>query len=519
MDAPVHLSIRGIGKSFGSTRALDDVSIELHRGSVHAFVGENGAGKSTLGKIIAGVLPQDQGHLVLGGTPVSFASPRQALEHGIALVAQELALVPQMTVAENVFLGAEPARGGWVDRSALRHRFGRLAADAGFDLPAAIPVGRLAIGAQQQVEILRALARDAQLLVFDEPTASLSAAEGERFHRIVRNIAASGRTVVLVSHFLGEVLDLADTVTVLRDGRVVRTSRAADETESTLISGMLGRSLGRTFPPKTPPPGTAPDALVVEGLSAPGVHGVSLRVRTGEIVGLGGLIGAGRSELARAIFGAAPAHAARLALRGGHAGGGHAGGGKLGGGQLGGGQLGGSPAASIRAGVALIPESRKDDGLVLGRPVRENVSLPSLPSLSRLGFIRRPAEDARVHEALRRASGPDAIEAPAAALSGGNQQKVLFARAVAGRLVLLIADEPTRGVDVGAKREIYEHLVALAASGVAVLLISSEIEELLGLAHRVLVMRAGRIVAELEGESMTEAAVLGAAFGATPAAA
>ncbi len=499
MDEPVHLEVRGVVKTFGSTRALDDVSLRVRTGSIHALVGENGAGKSTLGKIIAGVLRPDQGALVLRGAPVTFSSPRQALEHGIAHVAQELALVPGLTVAQNVSLGTEPRRLGFVDRRGLRAHFEQLTAEAGFDLPADAPVGRLPIGRQQQVEILRALARDAGLIVFDEPTASLSVAEVERLHEVIRRLAASGRTVILVSHFLGEILELADTVTVLRDGRVVRTARAADETEASLISAMLGRTLGRTFPPKVPPAADAPPVLVVEDLTAPGVRGVSLRVRAGEIVGLAGLIGAGRSELARAIFGAVPATAGRLAL-------GEA-------------ELGRDPRASIRAGVAIIPESRKDEGLLLERSVRENVSLASLPILSRFGFVRRPVEDRRVGDALRRVAGTSAIEARAASLSGGNQQKILFARALLGGPSLLIADEPTRGVDVGAKREIYEHLAGLASGGVGILLISSEVEELLGLAHRLLVMRAGRIVAQLEGESMTEDAVLNAAFGADPAAA
>ncbi len=226
-DDAVHLEVRGLGKSFGATRALDDVSIAVRAGSVHAFVGENGAGKSTLGKIIAGVFPQDQGELVLRGTTVSFGSPRRALVNGIALVAQEVALVPRLTVAQNVFLGTEPRRAGFIDRRAMRERFERLAADTGFDLEAGTMVGRLPPAQQQQVEILRALAREADLIVLDEPTASLSGAETERLHEIVRGLRSRGQTVILVSHFLGEVLDLSDTVTVLRDGRVVRTGPTA----------------------------------------------------------------------------------------------------------------------------------------------------------------------------------------------------------------------------------------------------------------------------------------------------
>ena len=495
-----HLEIRGVGKWFGATRALDDVSVSLSAGSVHAFVGENGAGKSTLGKIVAGLFPPDQGQLFLRGTQVAFRSPREALDRGIALVAQEVTLVPQLSVAENVYLGAEPRRAGIIDRRRLGQAFQQLADDAGFDLDAKARVGRLSIGKQQQVEILRALARAAELIVLDEPTTSLSAKEVERLHEIVRKLAATGRTVLLVSHFLNEVLELANTITVLRDGQVVRTSAATDETEASLIAAMLGRSVGKAYPPKVPAPADAPVVLSLRGLVAPGVNGVSLDLRAGEIVGLAGLIGAGRSELALAIYGAVPAQVAS----------------GEGGAQS---PLPGSPAASLAAGVALIPESRMDDGLLLGRPVRENVSLASLRALSRLGFVERGREHAEVADALERASAAPRLDPPAGSLSGGNQQKLLFARALLSKPRVLIADEPTRGVDVGAKRDLYELLAKLAADGVGILLISNEIEEILGLAHRVLVMRAGLVVAELAGDQMTEGAILGAAFGATQEAA
>lgn len=489
----VHLDVRGIGKSFGATRALDDVSIPIRAGSVHAFVGENGAGKSTLGKIIAGVFPQDQGDLVLRGTPIQFHSPREALQRGIALVAQEVALVPQLTVAGNVFLGAEPRRSGFIERDRLAERFQRLTTEAGFDLDGNAMVGRLPIAQQQQVEILRALARDADLIVLDEPSASLSAHEVERLHEIVRRLRAGGRTVILVSHFLQEVLALADTVTVLRDGKVVRTGPATDDTEGSLIAAMLGRPASRTYPDKRLPAEGGPVALAIRNLSAPGVRNVSMMVRAGEIVGLAGLIGAGRSELARAVYGAAPSNAGEILA--------------------GTSPLAGSPVDSIRAGVALIPESRKDEGLFLRRPIRENVSLASLAGLQRLGFVRRRAERIQVASVLARVTGTSLLEAPADVLSGGNQQKLLFARALLATPSVLIADEPTRGVDVGAKRDLYELLVDLAAGGVAILLISNEMEELLGLAHRVVVMRMGRVVAELAGPAMTEAAILAAAFG------
>ncbi len=494
----IHLETRGIGKSFGATRALDDVSVAVRTGSVHAFVGENGAGKSTLGKIIAGAIAPDQGSLVLAGSPVAFRAPREALDRGIALVAQEVALVPQLTVAENIFLGAEPRRAGIVHRRRLRLDAERLAADAGFDVAPDARVGALPLAKQQQVEILRALARDAALIILDEPTASLSAAEVERLHTVVRRLSAGGRTVILVSHFLREVLDLADTITVLRDGRVVSTVPAGASSEASLIAAMLGRSVGHAYPPKRPPAANSPVILEAEALQAVGVRDASLSLRAGEIVGLAGLVGAGRSELGRVLYGAAGLHGGRVSA--------------------GGRPLANDPQAALRAGVAFIPESRKDDGLMLHRPVRENVSLTGLRRLTRLGLIDRGAERRRVAAALEQVTGTDRLEAEASALSGGNQQKLLFARALQTRPGVLIADEPTRGVDVGAKRDIYELLAALAAEGMAVLLISNEVEELLGLSHRLLVMRAGAIVAELDGPAMTEQAILAAAFGTVSAA-
>ena len=491
--APVpHLQVAEVSKAFGGTQALDGVSLAIAAGSVHALVGENGAGKSTLAKIITGVFPMDQGQLLLRGTPVSFGSPRDALEHGVAVVAQELALVPQLTVAENVFLGVEPRRAGFVRDRDLGARFRRLTASSGFDLPADTPAGSLPLASQQQVEILRALARNADLIVLDEPTAALSGRETEQLHEIVRSLARAGRTVVLVSHFLREVLELSDTVSILRDGRLVRTSPSRDETEASLISGMLGRSFSRTFPAKQIADTNAAVALDVRNVSAPGVHDVSLQVRSGEILGLAGLVGAGRSELARAVYGAVPVTSGTVAV-----------------GQR---SVSGGPAASIRGGVAMIPESRKEEGLIARRSVRENVSLASLSLVQRLGFVRRHKEATVVGEALTlvdvRAAPSDSV----VTLSGGNQQKVLFARALLAKPSVLIADEPTRGVDVGAKRAIYELIAGLAADGVGVLLISSEIEEILGLAHRILVIRGGRAVAELEGDAMTEGNILAAAF-------
>ena len=494
VDHSSHVEVEGVSKRFGGVLALDRVSLAIETGSIHALVGENGAGKSTLGRIVAGALSPDEGRLLVHGAPVSFRSPHEALSSGIATVAQELSIVPRLSVEQNVFLGVEPRQAGVVNRRALRARYRELADSAGFDLPAAATAGRLRIGEQQQVEILRALARDAELIVMDEPSAALSGPDVDRLHEIVRSLAASGKTILLVSHFLREVLVLADKVTILRDGQLVRTRPTAEETEDSLIQGMLGRPLGAAFPPKPQRAAEAPLALAVRDLRAPGVHGVSLEVRAGEIVGLAGLVGAGRPELARAIFGADRRAGGSVELTGERS-------------------VRGGPSVSLHGGLAMIPESRKEQGLLFTRSVTENVSIASLRGLTRGGIVNRKAERLAAAEILDawglRSEG---YGAPVASLSGGNQQKVLFARMLMCSPSMLIADEPTRGVDVGAKRAIYDLLVSLAERGLGVLLISSEIEEIVGLAHRVLVMRAGRLVSELEGDAINEPAILAAAF-------
>ena len=502
----VHVELQDISKSFGGTRALEGVSLAIGHGSIHALVGENGAGKSTLGKIIAGVHSPDHGQLLLAGEPVRFRSPRDAISRGVILIAQELATVPSLTVAENVFLGVEPRHAGFQKRRELRRRYIELAASVGFELDAEANVGSLRTADQQKVEILRALCRNAQLIVMDEPTAALSQPDAKALHVVIRQLARSGTTVVLVSHFLGEVLELADEVSILRDGRLVQTVPAAGQTEDSLLSAMLGRSLDATFPPKRPVPADAPVALSVRGLTAPGVNDVSFDLRAGEVLGLAGLVGAGRTELARAVYranrpGAGTVRVAGVAGRARAAS------------MV---SVTGTPRTAMRAGLAMIPESRKEQGLLLGRSVSENVTLSSLAQLSRAGMVRPRPERRAVRDMLTRVDVRGGGQAMvASALSGGNQQKLLFARSLLRDPRVLIADEPTRGVDVGAKRAIYELLASLTQSGLSVLLISSDVEEILGLAHRVLVMRAGRIVAELTGDEATEAAIIGAAFGAT----
>jgi ABC-type sugar transport system ATPase subunit len=503
MSAPaLQVELRGISKRFGGVQALDDVTLEVEQGAIHALVGENGAGKSTLGKIIAGVYAPDSGTLIIEGRPVRYHSPRDALADGVTTIAQELTLVPQRSVIENVFLGSESLRIGFVRRRSMRSRFDTLCERAGFDLPAHALTGTLRIADQQKVEILRALAREAKLIVMDEPTAALTADESERLLNIVRGLRARGTTIVYVSHFLSEVLSIADAVTVLRDGRLIRTAPAASESPQSLVTAMLGRTMDMTFPDKAFPPDEASAVLSVRGLARRGVlEDISFEVRAGEIVGLAGLIGSGRTEVARAIFGADHRDSGEIVLDGRPL--------RI-----------RSPRHAIRAGIAMLPESRKDQGLLMRSPIVQNVSLAHLADVCQSGFVAPLRERRRVSELTERVDvRAPRLKAWVSTLSGGNQQKVLFAKWLFRPPKLLVADEPTRGVDVGAKRAIYGLIHSLAAGGMAVLLISSEIEEVLGLAHRVLVIRGGRLVAEFDGRVATEDDVLHAAFatgGAAP---
>ncbi len=493
----IHVEARGIGKHYGGVAALSDVSVTIRRGEIHALCGENGAGKSTLGKIIAGAVQPDAGQLLLDGREVHYRAPRDALRDGVAIIAQELALVPQLSVVDNVFLGHEYGSGGLVDRRRGREHLARLAGQIGLRVDPDTRVGELRTAEQQQVEIVRALARDARLIVMDEPTAALSRPEAERLLQLTRDLRDHGVTIIYVSHFLADVLALCDTVTVLKDGRYVKTVAASGETVDSLVASMLGRELGQQFPDVVEPPTDAPPVLRVRGLTRPGAFAdVDFEVRAGEIVGMAGLVGAGRSEIARAIFGADPRDGTV---------------------ELDGRPLGRpSPGDSIRSGLAMLPESRKDQGLVMMRSISENVAMAHLDEVMRGGFLQRSREKRVVGDVLKSVDTRAASTSlPVSALSGGNQQKVALAKWLVRKPRVLIADEPTRGVDVGAKRAIYELLHGLAAEGVGVLVISSELEEVLGLAHRVLVVRGGRIVSELPREQADEETVMRAAFGAT----
>lgn len=494
------VDITEVSKRFGAVLALDRVSLRIEPGSIHALVGENGAGKSTLGKIIAGVIQPDSGSVAVSGEAVTLRSPRDALGAGIATIEQEISLIPDLTVRDNVFLGTESRIAGVISRRDLDRRWQAITQESGFRLTAADRVRDLPLGQRQQAEILRALSRHADLIVLDEPTAALNEPEVRALHETIRSVADRGASVLIVTHFLKEVLSIADTITVLRDGKLVRTAPAAEQDEESLIRAMLGRDLSAVFPDKRLAGPSSPVVLSGRDITATGVRDVSIEIRAGEIVGLAGLDGSGRDELARALYG-------DLALHGGTV------------------TVGGtttarpSPRRSLARGLSMIPASRRDDGLFPSRPVTENASITSLADFVRAGVVRRGAESGRVAEVLERLNVPPGRRRDqVATLSGGNQQKVLFARALLRPTVALIAHEPTRGVDIGAKAAIYALLAALAAEGMGIALISAEPEELIGLSHRVLVMRLGSVSAELTDGEITEKNILTAALSGASAA-
>jgi ABC-type sugar transport system ATPase subunit len=491
-----HVEVRGLSKHFGGAIALRDVSLAVRQGAIHGLVGENGAGKSTLARIMAGLIRPDAGEICIHGTPATLRSPRDALRLGLTTITQEGSLVESRSVIDNVFLGDERTAFGFLARSRLRRRYAEVSDTTGFEIESDLRVKDLRLADKQRVEVLRAVARDARFLVFDEPTAALNEAESAQLLSVIRNLRDAGRTIVYVSHFLEEVLDLCDEVTILREGAVVRTAAAQNEAPRSLIDSMLGRSLDVLFPERRPLKASAPVALDVRQLGRGGAFkDVTFHVRQGEIVGLAGLAGSGRSELVRAIFGAdrpdtgdVYVHGRRLRIR--------------------------TPRDAIKAGLVLIPEDRKDQGLLMRRSLRENLSLPFLSDVSRAGALDRRAERRRTRDLADRLSvRGGSLESPVHHLSGGNQQKAVFGKWLFREPRVLIADEPTRGIDVGSRLSIYEMCTDAAARGLAVVLVSSELLELLGLAHRILVMRTGSIVAEFEGE-ISEATVMHAAFGA-----
>jgi ABC-type sugar transport system ATPase subunit len=484
------LRFTGITRRFPGVVALDDVSLSVEEGSCHALMGENGAGKSTLGKILAGVYTADAGEIQLEGKLIHPTTPLAARHLGIAMVHQELAFCPNLTVAENLCLGDLPARAGWVDRGRMRERARLMLVDIGADIDVDRPIGELSTGHEQVVQIAAAIGTGARVIVFDEPTSSLSASESEHLFALIAILRRRGITMIYVSHRMEEVFRLCDTVSVLRDGRHVATQPASGMTRDQLVEQMVGRKVS-ALKPRHLEQEPGKELLRVENLCSPGrFKDVSFVLREGEVMGFAGLIGAGRSEVAQAIFGLDPRATGSVYVSGR----------RIGPGRV---------NEALAAGLGLLPEDRKRQGLVLSMNCRENASLAALPRLTRWGFVRPGLERSVVTQFTDRLRvKTPSLETTIASLSGGNQQKVALAKWLAQKCRILIVDEPTRGVDVGAKAEIHALLDELACQGYAILMISSELPEVMSLSRRILVFREGRVVGEVAHANCTQGGLL-----------
>jgi ribose transport system ATP-binding protein len=486
------MSVRGVSKEFPGVQALMGIDLDLRGGEVHAIVGENGAGKSTLMKILAGIYQPDAGSLLVDGRTVHISSPRHAMALGIGMIHQELNLAPNLSVAENIFLGRAPMRFGLVDWRRLDLQTRSLLDRLAIDLDGRAAVEDLSVARQQMVEIAKALSLNARVIIMDEPTSALTERETATLFRIIGRLKAEGVAVAYISHRLEEIFRVADRVTVLRDGRLVSSSRVADTTPAQLISLMVGRELTALFPKESVEVG-AP-VLEVRRLSRAGVlHDVSFVLHQREILGLAGLVGAGRTELVRAIFGVDPIDGGEVLIDGKVV--------KIHG-----------PREAIQLGLGFVTEDRKLHGLVLGMTVRENATLASLANVGRFGFIDFARERAMAADYVRQLDiRTPTVEQEVNNLSGGNQQKVVVAKWLATRPRILILDEPTRGIDVGAKAEVHALMSRLAVAGVSILMISSELPEILGMSDRILVVRQGRISAEFSRQEASQEKIMAAA--------
>jgi ribose transport system ATP-binding protein len=481
------LELRGITKAFAGFRVLEGVDFDVRPAEVHALAGENGAGKSTLMNIVSGVLPADGGTMLWDGRPVQPRTPREAQNLGIAFVHQELALAPELTAAENIFLGRHPSTRGWIHWGEIYDRAGAILRDLGLDIDPRRRVIELSLAQRQLVEIARALAFDSRLIIMDEPTAPLGGKDAEGLFRTIATLRGRGVSVVYISHRLREVFEIADRVTVMRDGRRVFTRPASETTPDDLVRAMVGEELKARMAPGAACEGTQQEALRING-------SMNLVVRRGEVVGLAGLAGAGRTELLEWLFGADGAPARRVTIHGVEV-------------------TIRNPRDAIRQGIGLVPDDRKGKGLVLGASLCENIALPG----RRGRFFLRGAEERRSGDRLMGELRIRAvsIDQPLRYLSGGNQQKAVLAKWLSAGSSIFLLDEPTRGVDVRSKGEIYDIIRALCARGCAVLLASSELEELLALADRIVVMHRGRIAGELSREEATEERIMQLATGGT----
>ena len=491
---PPRLHMRAIRKSFPGVLALDDVELEVAPGEVHVLLGENGAGKSTLMKILSGSLARDSGEILVDGQAVDIQGPRHAQQLGIRTIYQERNLVPPLSAAANIFLGKEPGRWGVLDRRAAETAAARLLADLGVSVDPARPVRELGIAHQQMVEVAKALSEEGRILIMDEPTSALTASEIDQLFATIERLRQRGTSIIYISHRLEEVARIGDRVTVMRDGRRVTTLPARGTPIPELVRLMADREVGEHFPRRRRDPGD--ELLRVEHLTRGAlVRDVSFTLRRGEILGVTGLLGAGRTELARTLVGAEPAHSGTVTLKGRAV-------------------VIRHPSDALGHGLGLVPEDRKTQGLVLGLSVERNVALPNTRRLSAWGVVRSATESALAGRCVAdlRIKTPNLAQ-PARLLSGGNQQKIVLGKWLAANVDLLIVDEPTRGIDVPAKIEIYELMNRLTAEGKGILMISSELPEVLGMSDRVLVMRGGRVVAELDSTRTTQAEVLAYALG------
>ncbi len=486
MQPPI-LELNHITKTFPGVTALDDVHFDIRPGEVHALLGENGAGKSTLIKVASGVYEPDSGEIIIGGQPVRLGSPRDAQSHGIATIYQELLLYPELSVAENIFMGHAPrTRLGAIDWATMRSRSLEILASLNIDdMDVTRKVGSLTVGNRQRVEIAKALSMNARVLIMDEPTAAITESDVERLFSIIELLKQRAVGIVYISHRLNEVFDIGDRVTVLRDGRYIATEPVDQMTEDKLVSMMVGRTIDNLFPKLDAQIGKV--VLEVRNLTRKRVaHDVSFQLREGEIVGMAGLVGSGRSEIAQVIFGFTPAHAGSILVDGREV--------RI-----------TTPGQAMRYGIAYLPEDRGTQGLIRQMDLRANTSITVLRALSRATFINRQKETQLAHSTIQqlsiRAYGPQQLVGK---LSGGNQQKVVVGKWLATRPRVLIVDEPTRGIDVGAKAEIHRLMSELAQQGMAILMISSEMPEILGMSDRILVMREGRLVAEFSRAEATQ---------------
>lgn len=480
------LDLKGIQKHFGGITALRDGNLAVNAGEVHLLMGENGAGKSTLMKIVAGILHADGGEILWRGKRVQFANPAEASDNGIAMVHQECLLAPHLSVGENMFLGREPRKpAGWISRREMEQKAARVIEEHHFPLQAGWKVQNLSPAQKQLVEICKAISRGSSLLIFDEPTSSLSESESQEVFRIVRSLRERGMGVIYITHRLDELRSVGDRVTILRDGETVHTCALGELTTDRLIKYMVGREVTSIYSREPLAPGR--ELLRVDHLKrGDTLKDISLTLRAGEIVGIGGLIGAGRTELCRAIFGLDTVASGRVFVDGKEL-------------------KGGSPREAVEAGIALIPEDRRHAGLAIQLPIGHNVTMATLGSLSSYGFLNHASERRVTGEFIGRLRIKcSSSKQLAGRLSGGNQQKVVIAKWLARGAKVFLFDEPTRGIDVGAKVEVFDVMNELAKSGAAVLMVSSELPELVQVADRILVMRQGEISGELPGRSTQE---------------